>query len=164
MSRTSRTQTLKTNPHWPGGQLASANAEHEPSSGCSNRTTHQSHCRTVRGVARATSALAFGGAARMEPTAHGMAASNASHYPQRTPKAKADEAPPRQPWQPASCGGGRTSNVESKSTGVYRPGQGAGHPCGHPKTARKSSNQGPQRASLHTVDRCIKHGFTRLTL
>ncbi len=55
-------------------------------------------------------------------------ASKASNHTLRTPKARADEAPPRQTWQPVSCCGKTTYKTTHKTMQVYRPGHGAGTP------------------------------------
>lgn len=122
--------------HWMGGQLALAKAENEPQSAYTVMNCLRINRRTVRWVARASS-LGLWWCSEAGTDRQWMAASTASQHPPRTPKAKADEAPPRQTWQPASCGGARISNSESKSAGVYRPGQGAGHACGHPKVPQQ---------------------------
>ena len=52
--------------------------------------------------------------------------------PPDSPQARGARPLPRIPWQPVSWGGRTTYKTTHKTQRVYRPGQGVGHPAGHP--------------------------------
>lgn len=101
------------------------------------------HGRSVRWVARASSPGLWR-CSVVGTDRPWVEASIASIHSPRTPKARADEAVPRQTWQPTSSGGETTYKTTHKNNGVFRPGHGSGTP---PDTFKLQGENSPARSS-----------------